>query len=58
VGVVAIAANHSRLMHFALYKRAVDVNLIANLAIRPIEGLLNERKSVGVEQVGAVVVVP
>jgi hypothetical protein len=37
VGVVAVAAHHTCLRHLALHERTVDVNLIKNLAVVPIE---------------------
>jgi hypothetical protein len=33
MGVVAVGANHARVIHLALYERAVDVNLIVDLTV-------------------------
>ena len=55
--IVAIGAYHTGLMHFALYKRPVNVHFIANLPIRPIQGLFNKRQPVRIEQVSAIMVV-
>jgi hypothetical protein len=37
VGVVAVAAHHTCLRHLALHEGTVDINLIKNLAVVPIE---------------------
>ena len=50
VGVVAVGADHTRLMHFALNKRAVDVDFVANLPVGPVERLLDDREAVGIKQ--------
>ena len=57
VRIVAIGAHHTGLVHFALYKRSVNVHFIANLPIRPIQGLFNKRQPVRIEQVSAIMVV-
>ena len=49
VWIVAIAAHHPSLMHFALYKRSVNVHFIANLTIRPIQRLFNQRQPVRIK---------
>ena len=43
MGVVTVAADHAGLVHFALDKRTIDVDFIANLAIWPIQGRVDER---------------
>jgi hypothetical protein len=42
MGVVAVGANDTRLMHFTLDEGAIDIDFIANLAIRPIQGRVDE----------------
>jgi hypothetical protein len=37
VGVVAVAAYHARLRHLALHEGSIDVDLIKNLPVVPIE---------------------
>lgn len=37
VRVVTVATDNARLRHFALHKRAVYIDLIANLSVMPIE---------------------
>ena len=58
VGFVAVAADHAGLVHLALQERAVDVDLVQNLSIRVVQRRLQHGQSVGVEQLGSVVVVP
>jgi hypothetical protein len=43
MGVVAVGANDTSLVHFTLDKRAIDIDFIANLAIWPIQGRVDER---------------
>ena len=37
VWVVTVTANHTRLRHFALHERAIDINFIANLSVVPVQ---------------------
>ena len=37
VGIVAVAAYHACLRHFALHEGAIDVDLIENLPVVPLE---------------------
>ena len=41
MGVMAVGAGNARLMHFALYKRAVDIDFAADLTIGPVQGFLD-----------------
>jgi len=42
MGVVAVGANDTGLMHLALDEGAIDIDFIANLAIWPIQGRVDE----------------
>jgi len=42
MGIVAVGADHASLMHFTLDKGAIDIDFIANLAIWPIQGRVDE----------------
>ena len=50
VGIVAIGANHARLVHFALDKRAVNVDLVTDLPVWPVQWFLDQGQPVGVQQ--------
>ena len=54
VPVVAIAANHARRVHFALQERAIDVNLILDLAVVEVQPLVERREAVTVVIVGPI----
>ena len=43
MGIMAVGADHTGLVHLALYERTVDINLIAYLAVRPIKRRLEQR---------------
>jgi hypothetical protein len=49
MGVVAVAANDASLMHFTLDEGAIDIDFIANLAIWPIQGRVDECQAVGIQ---------
>ena len=55
--LVTVAAHYPGLMHFALHKGSVDVDFIANLSIRVIQGPLRQRQAVCIQQIRAIVVV-
>ena len=57
VRLVAVAADHTRQMHPALHEGAVDVDLVADLAVYVVGRRARHGQAVGVEQIGAVVVV-
>ena len=42
MGVVAVGANDASLVHFTLDKRAINIDFVANLAIWPIQGRVDE----------------
>ena len=42
MGVVAVGANDTSLVHFTLDEGAIDIDFIANLAIWPIQGRVDE----------------
>ena len=50
VRIMAVCAYHTRLMHFALNKRAVDIDFIAYLAIRPIKRIFDQGQPVGIQK--------
>ena len=58
VGIVAIAADNACLVHLTLYKGSIDIHLIANLPVWPVQRVLDECQSMGIQQVPAVVVIP
>ena len=56
VRVVAIAADNTGLLHLALDKRTVNVNLIEDLPVRVVHRLLKQTQRVRIQQVGAMAV--
>src|SRR5262245_66074281 len=50
VRVVAVAAGDARRVHLALEERAVLVDLVVDLTVGEIETLIEERRTMGVEQ--------
>ena len=54
---MAIATDDPCLMHLALNKLAVDINLVTNLTIWPIKRCFDGCEAVGVEQVGPIMVI-
>ena len=57
VRFVAVGADHARLVHLALHKGAVDIDLVENLAIGVIQRIQQQRRAVGVQQRAPVPVV-
>jgi hypothetical protein len=54
---MAVTAGDSLLVHPALQKRSVDVNLILNLPIGVVERFLQQCRTVGVHQRASVLIV-
>jgi hypothetical protein len=50
VGVVTVAAGHTLLIHLALEKGTVDIDLFHDLAVGVIESLFEQRQTMGVQQ--------
>ncbi len=48
VPVVAIAAHHARRVHLALQERAIDIDLVLDLAVVEVERLIEHREAVAV----------
>lgn len=49
VRIVAVGAGHTSPVHFALNERTVDIYLVTNLPIGPVERGLNHRQTVSVQ---------
>ena len=49
VRVMAVGTGHPGLMHLALDKRSVDIDLVTDLTIGPVKRLFNHREAVSIQ---------